>query len=333
MIPPMLKYYAGKLRATVLSRIAALRWKLQRRPGVLHGPIGEFRFSGTIVFTFWNPALIHLGDQLFHQPLMQLLASRFDVRIGVDNGLGPYFRALGFATLGAREAQALALQGAVLIGKDDVLHEVMRLAGEGNYFIGLNYPRLPEDERVTTALARAVLRILRELQILDLGTDVPELPPPTPPAALLAPAGDRPWVAQLQASGRRLLVFNDFVASDHLNARRRAKLLAQLARQKRSEGYRLVYVGSEADRRRAPATPDFIDHDLRGQLELIELYRLFGLGNVEGLISFDTFIAHVASQVGKDLYIVVKNLRKKDSFRARFVPMHQAANGLVKHFS
>ena len=115
-----------------------------------------------------------------------------------------------------------------------------------------------------------------------------------------------------------------------VNADRRRPLLAMIARDRKSEGCAIVYIGSESDRRRFPEAPDFVDIDLRGKFDPVGLYKLFSLDAVHGIVTFDTFAMHVASAFRKDLYVVIREANKMDSYRRKFIPMYPDADEIVK---
>ena len=94
----MLNYYARKLHNTLLTRFATPLIDRQTTPGLLSGGIGDFKFQRRFVFYFADTQYVHLGDQLFHQPLLSLWQRHgYDIKIATSPVLAPYFYGARFA--------------------------------------------------------------------------------------------------------------------------------------------------------------------------------------------------------------------------------------------
>ena len=329
----MIGYYAHKIANTLLTKFVSPLASTQTGPGLLAGSIGDFRFDRRFVFYFADSRLVHLGDQLFHQPLIELWRSGYELNVAVSGPFAPYFTSQGVRVISPDEYQSVA--GAVIITKNDLAYDVAHRFPSGNYFVGVNYHLVQDPGPICYALARTVYDALTPLAL-----DLPDLPgessgvfTPYVPDGLIAEMREEKWVESITSdSGSKYLVYNDFVSSNHFAATRRMSVIAELARRRKAEGYKIVYTGSREEARKRPRPPDFVDVDLRGAFGPIGLYKLFSLDNVAGVISFDTFVMHVASAFRKDLYIVRKSVDYPAGYRRKYVPMYPGCDAIVKAY-
>jgi hypothetical protein len=328
----MLDYYVYKARNVLLTKLATPLADRRAGPGLLCGRIGPFRFDNRIVFYFADPELVHLGDQLFHQPLINHWRSDFDIRVAVSGPFSDYFAGQGLPVIGPDDYASVS--GAIVITKNDLAFAVNRRFPNGNYFVGVNYHLVADPGPICLALARAVYDALEPLHL-----GLPALPSeqsaiyaPYVPRAL-AEGASSDWAEPIvREPGCRWLAYNDYVSSNHLSASRRMGVIQDMARQLKREGCKIVYVGSDRERAHRPGAPDFVDLDLRGRFGPIELYRLFALNNVAGVVCFDTFVMHVASALRKDLYVVRKSTGYPEGYRRKYVPMYPGADEIVKAY-
>ncbi len=331
----MLSYYARKVHNTLLTRFATPLGNRQTGPGLLSGSVGDFAFKRRFVFYFADAQYVHLGDQLFHQPLISLWQRHgYDVEIATGPILAPYFLAQGLKLVQPEEYAEV--HGAVIITKNDLAHSITELFPNGNFFVGVNYHLVEYPGPICVGLARAVYSALERLAI-----DLPPLPDgrdglykPFVPAET---RGEEGWEkllredAQAYPSARGYLAYNDFVSSAYLEAKLREPIIREQGKRLKAEGYRLIYTGTEREKITRPNAPPIVDLDLRGKLSALDLYRLFAQPNVHGVICYDTFVMHVASALHKDLYVTMKKRgRNWQTYKSRYIPMYPGADDIVK---
>jgi hypothetical protein len=328
----MIGYYSKKAVAKIFSKALSARYGLARERAVYAGSFGKCFLSKTVVLAFWDRALVHLGDQLFHQPLVEhLLARGYTVVVDDKTPLAPYFEALGARVMSVEDMQQ-KLSGALFVSKDDMVFDIWRRFGEGNAVAGINYGGLESDDRVAVSIARIVLRTLRELGDADVGDERDAIVwKPRVPQAIVDRYATAPWKEKLSAAGdKKILAFSNYVASDIVQARGREAVLEQMARDKKKEGFCLVHLGSAQEKRGDARVYDFIDIDLRGDVDVIGLFAFFADARVAGIVGFDAYNLHVAVLCGKGAWVVMKDENKKDRYAKKFVPMHQALEPFVK---
>ena len=299
--------------------------------GIRAGRLGDFHFADRFVFYFADPNLIHLGDQLFHQALINYLQPHYDLSIAAQPAFSRYFESQGLKMISPKDCASI--RGAIIISKEDTAFQISRLFPSGNYFMGFGYGAMANDARVVVALTQLVAGMAA-----DIGITLPPVPDeasdiyqPYIPSSCLAEYGRPDWIDAIENMPYdRVLAFNDVARSNILSAYKRKSILENQARELKAQGYGIVYIGSKEDRKNSPCAPDFVDVDVRGSFDALGLYKLFSLSKVAGVITYDTLVMHVASALKKDLYIVIKDLENLDAFRRKFIPMFPQADHLVR---
>jgi hypothetical protein len=325
-------YYIHKIKSALLSRFATPLTRRYKAKGVLAGGMGDFQFAGRFILYFADPPLIHLGDQLFHQPLINLLRESYDIRVALaGDAFSSFYESQGIQTIS--QAEFSSVTGAVIITKEDLAHSVSSLFPPGNLFLGFNYQAFDSEERITVLLTKHILDMLDRWQIEHKpmpDCDSDDFRPYVPEKALASlDTGD--LFKEITADpNARWLVFNDFVNSGYVQAAKRRHMLHSVARERKAAGDRLIYVGTNSDRYERPDAPDFIDLDVRGAFGPLGLYKLFSLPNVVGTVSYDTFVMHVASAFYKDLYVVARKANGRERLRRTYIPMFPGAESTVK---
>src|SRR3989344_3029738 len=92
-------HYAHKIKERFLSRLICWRKSIYKEPGVWCVSPRGFSFKGTIILAFWDPDLVHLGDQLFHEPLARFIKNKYTLKVATDSRLEEFFRLSGFQTV------------------------------------------------------------------------------------------------------------------------------------------------------------------------------------------------------------------------------------------
>lgn len=326
-------YYPRKIWYAAMLFVLSGLFRLRKGAGTYYGKLSGFAFGRKAVFAFWNPVLVHLGDQLFHQPLVEaFLEKGYEVTVCAPPALAPYWEALGARCVPFAALKNERPRGAIFISKHDMAFDVWRHFGRGNAFVGLNYDAFAGGERIIPAIFREVAEACRALGAADEFSGG-AMPAPHVPSALATPPPGAEWPEYFRKhAAQKFIAFNNYVASGYRGIRGRARLLEEMACRRIREGYSLVHVGSDREKVRDRRRYAFIDLDLRGKLEPMELFSLLSLPNVKGAVSFDTFVAHAASLCRKDLYVVSRDVRRKNKIRERFIPMYPDMEGLVREF-
>ncbi|MBD97897.1 hypothetical protein CL648_03755 [bacterium] len=257
-----------------------------------------FVFKHTVCLAVY-PSHMHLGDQLFHLPLIHRLVSQgISVHILGQTPLAFLFKSMGCEI----RAKGQSCAGSVIITKVDCLPEIVN--ERGGYFLGLNYRDMTGDERIGDLIFNSVRAVLsqwisvKKTDFSGVSSHLDALKP-----------GNYSW-----PSGPVLLV-NDCVKSDRVSAFFRRKQLWKLAL-KMSKNKTVVFIG-EASRR---PLPQWVHYDYRGQIPIPMIFSLCQK-NAQRItvVTFDTFIAHMGVLCSVSaIYTVAK--RNKKIIKKRFFP-------------
>ena len=328
----MIKYYLYKAVHKGASLVSYASRGRHPEGGVFEIIPRNFKFGGKVVLAFWDTKLVHLGDQLFHEALIRyLVKNNIEVLTVGDSWLNKYFQALGAKNISFENLKKEDTQGTIFISKDDLGYQFLSNFRHGNAFLGIDYAALKSQEKVNLAILRIFLDLLEKIDAIKSVTEEIQKinPAPEVPKEILSGYENADWLKNIANQNQKFLAFNNYLASGFLEASVRKRILENLARQKKQAGWAIIHLGSPKEKANDRKKYDFIDYDLRGKLQPLDLIKLFSLENVKGIISFDTYAMHAASLCQKDLHIVVKNARRKKEIEQRFVPFFPAPN-LVK---
>ena len=330
----IIHYYFYKISSIILSRVVWLIYKFPSPKGVFAYSPDNFEFKNKIIFAFWNKKLVHLGDQLFHQPIIEALQKHYDVYVCSDDPLKEYFKALGVKTVTLPELKQEKIEGGIFISKGDMAFDVYKNFPRNNSFIGIHYGKIEGEEKIVVSLAKNIINMMKLLKIkgVDGLLEKMNFQPEIPASILNTPEKQDDLRYFLNNKNKKFIIFNNYVASNFIDTKKREHLLDEIARNKKEQGYLIVHCGSAQDKAADNNYYDFIDIDLRGKLGIIDLFKLFSLENIKGIIGFDAFVMHIASLFKKDLYVVVRKESQKELFRKKFVPMYPGEDGIVKEY-
>ncbi len=301
----MVLYYIKKIKLSIISRYYRYKFSLNAVAGICHGPIDPlFTFKHTVCLAFY-PSHVHLGDQLFHLPMVHMLISQgISVHI-----LGPTPLAFLFEAMGCQiRSNGQSSPGSVIVTKRDCLSEVIH--EPGGYFLGLNYRRMPGPGRIGDLISNAVQSVLSpwvavkkmEFPGIDSYLGMTEMParswPPGP-----------------------IVVVNNCVNSNRVNARLKQRSFWTRVCQLKHNAT-VLFIGERSN----TPLPAWVDQDYRGKLSFSELFRLCHTHASETtLVTFDTVIAHMGVLCGVSaVHVVCKS--NKQLVSQRFVPFVSIAN-------
>jgi hypothetical protein len=272
---------------------------------------GVFDFAGlaappaSVGFDISNARHVHLGDQLFYEPVMRAFReSGVAVVVSPIPAARGYFREAGYEVVEPRVVleQALRVSSIWMYG-------YMPRSARRERFLYLN----PIDHHITGPVAEFLAAGALRAASLD------------PEAVKL---DGRPYVVQpgptpLDDQRGRWLVFNDTVASGWFRvtpADRRA--VARAAEEMRREGFRVVRVGTEAERVARPESVGVEDLDLRGKTSVMDLFRLLRSPKVAATVSFDHVVAHMGIACGKPAVVRLRRMSAShaDFMKHRLIP-------------
>jgi hypothetical protein len=270
---------------------------------------GVFDFAGltappaSVGLDISNARHVHLGDHLFYEPVIRAFRDRgLKVVVSPMPAARDYFREAGYDVVEPAEVleQELRISSVWMYG-------YLPRHARRERFLYLN----PIDHHITGPVAEFLAEHAIRAARLDPAT---------------APIDGRPYLVQpgptpLDGEPGRWLVFNDTVASGWFRVTPKdRRAVARAAGALRREGYRIVRVGTEAERLAHPDPVGMEDLDLRGQTSVMDLFRLLRSPQVAGTISFDHVVAHMGMACGKPATIRLRRMsRSHADFMQRFL--------------
>ena len=270
---------------------------------------GVFDFAGLSAppssagFDISNARHVHLGDHLFYEPVMRAFRDRgVDVVVAPMPAARDYFREAGYQVVEPAEVlrQDLRISSVWMYG-------YMPRRARRERFIYLN----PIDHHITGPVAEYLAEHTLHAARIDPG---------------LQPIDGRPYLVNpgptpLDNESGKWMVFNDTVSSGWFRVTPRdRRAVARAAEEMRRDGYRIVRVGTEAERLGRPELAGVVDLDLRGRTSVMDLFRLLRSPKVAGTVSFDHVVAHMGMACGKPAIIRLRRMsRPHAEFMKRFL--------------
>lgn len=316
----MIAYYLKKIATIFYTQCLRFRYGLKQSDGILEGQLSpSFKFRGQVVLAFWDGALVHLGDQLFYLGIVVALQnSGIQVRVVGPTRLSPIFESFGAISHSIKDTAFQIPDGAFVLSKFDMLPQVISKLGTQHYFMGMNYWKMKGSDRVCALIANATLKRLSELGA-KVDAEVPRhLILPKVNAVLHPDVG----ATLSQSKPNSILLFNDVVASNYIEARKQRYILTEWAKELKDRGYSLLYIGAPHEIKRYPL-PDIAEADWRAKLPPLEFMAALQHDAVAGVLSFDTFIAHAATLTGKSAFVVSRTVKKAEKNANRLMPMFE----------
>jgi len=259
----------------------------------------------SIGFDFSNGRHVHIGDHLFLEPTMRACRDRgVPVVVAPITPMRDYFLEAGYRLASPAEVRQQALRVTSVYMYEDVPRPERH-----ERYLYLN----TIDHHITGNVADHLAEHTVRAVCLDPDT------PPISGRPYLVQAGPTP-LDTIERDERPWWVFNDAVDSGWFRVvPSDQKVLADVAAEKRRDGFRIVRVGSPVDLEKRPRLLGIEDLDLRGRTSVMDLFRLLRSPLVVGTISFDTVIAHMGIACGK---AAVVRLRHFTPAHQRFLKAH-----------
>jgi len=250
--------------------------------------------STPVVLYLDYPKFIHLGDNLWCEPVARLLAESFDLAICCDSAMEFYFQRLGYKVIDKSSIN----QSDVLIARTELAYH---LRDKDVFWINFNYINVSEP------LINAVLNNIADY----LGLNMSE----AKPRALMFSAEEKNDLAlKLGINPQyKYSVFNNYIDSHSWKMGKREfrkanNSLRQFAEKYKQEaGITLIHTGTKKDRDRDPAYYQTGDLDLRGITSVRESFILASLDNVINYIGFDAFWLHLFNIYDKSSYVMLRS--------------------------
>lgn len=251
-----------------------------------------------IVFYLNYPQAIHFGDTLWFEPVIRLFNDIYPrVYVYSSVAMSFYFRGLGYNII---EQEYQININDILITRTDLAYFLRK---RKVLYLNFSYTNL-RDKLINT-----ILREINKYFVLSKEDAITK-----PQAPRISEAEKSDFLLKYNLfPGAQYIVFNDYTDSFDLQMNPQEFVVSRYAlydfvRQFKikNPNYKIIYTGSERDLSNLPATPEFIDVDLRGKTSLRELFILGALSQTMHYIGYDTFLMHLFNLYDKNSYIKLR---------------------------
>jgi hypothetical protein len=312
-------YYMYKIYRIIVSYIVSNSFA----PGVLYCFGTE---SPKVVYLdHTNASIMHLGDLLFFLEVV-LCCKRSNIAVFLvgSDALLPLFKLFGVSHI----ASLKDLTPGLILTKDDALSQYRSTEMKRHTVLGFNFWKLRGSEPVASLVSRefcsfcrqyvsGFLLVNKEDVLEDINVALDQIPS--------VDDGSRFGEAFVFLDNESYVFVNSFVQSQKISTVFRKALFNRLVEDHKSKGAgTFVCIGSLQDKRVRLGYE--VDIDLRGTLSIDQLLGLFASGSVTKVITFDTFIAHLAVLFNVELHLIFKSGLRKRIIKDRFVPFLDSSN-------
>ncbi|MGL6099617.1 MAG: hypothetical protein ACRC0G_08315 [Fusobacteriaceae bacterium] len=238
-----------------------------------------------------NSYYAHLGDQLFFEPLLNMLNKNYDVVISPTKVMQNYFIELGYSV----DLEPNFENYDLIITRTDFYSMLKNL--DNVLFLK------------TTDLKKKVCRMFLEevslfLNIKDIGlySDKPQ--------KLLFSEENSFEINKKD----KYIIFSNYIDSGSLfTSKKNFQQLEEVCIKRAQEfGYKVIHLGSQKDKENDKKEYGFVDIDLRGKTSILDIFKIISNEKIIEYIGFDGFIMHLFFIYEKQMHVKVRNkLTKK----------------------
>jgi hypothetical protein len=262
--------------------------------------------------------VVHLGDLLFFlDTIWMCQASKIPVILAGSNQMAEFFKLFGVAH------QNTFTRPGIILTKDDSL---LLLRPSVHTVVGFNFWKIPGVGPVSPIVkhqfqlfcakyTRAWTLIQPNCHFFDYFK--------SNCVAHFAAFEDQPRCRIPLSS---VVLINSYVSSNTIAWRFRCPQFNRFLNQFKAQY--TVCVGSASDKQRALNFDP--NQDLRGALSINELLAILAQGRISLVVSFDTFIAHLAVLFDIDLNVFVRSKFKITQTSQRFLPFFESKENRIK---
>lgn len=249
-----------------------------------------------VLFYFPDASLMHVGDNLFFEPICRLFQSNgFDVSIFPSNPVREYFSKLGYNFIGE---QIHLEQFDTVISSSRFIQSLSKLKQK----VVLLETECPD-------INKALINDLQEKisNLFDFTTQVDPKP-----ALPFVPFDSDTF---LNSSDQYILFSNYLVSGSFRVFKSKHDKLRTFAENYKLQNpnIKIIHVGSPKDKSNDSNVYPFIDIDLRGKTSILEIFSLVKSPEIIGYIGFDNFLMHVFFILDKNVTIMSRGRWSKKS--------------------
>ena len=269
----------------------------------------------SVGFYLDNKDLVHVGDHLFFEPIMQLFKNNnIDTYVCVTEIMSDYFKQVGYKVTSKKNI----LKCDIVISPFQLAINMRNNKRSNIFFLDTN--NLSIQGPISNYFVNSFIDILQIKVSLENNTEYV--------VNKIKSKND------ILDKDKKWFLYSDNVHSGFfkINGAFR-KVLINEAIKKINDGYNIAIVGTKRDLAEKNFYSEFKNFDIRGKTNVVQLFEMFNSDNVVGSISFDTAIAHIGILYKKETIIKLrKNFKLNNVFiKKSILPSYKRINNIIKY--
>ena len=257
-----------------------------------------------VLFYFNNYHLMHFGDIIFFEPVIQKLINHgFDVEVSCDINAASYLKFNNIKIFNNHNFNKFDL----IITKVEFISFFNKSPNQ-ILFVDTT------DNKINEPLCVSIInKISSFLKINDI-------------KSVIASASN--FIIQnnnldiLLKNNERYILFNNYTHSGKFRifSNQRKKLI-DCSKKFKKNGFKIIHIGTQEDKNNDKSNYEFIDLDLRGKTRLSDVFYLVSKNNVISSVSFDTMQILIFTLNNKKSFVVNRKrlLKSNRVFREKYV--------------
>lgn len=240
----------------------------------------------TILIYLNNRYLAHMGDQIFFEPLMQILKEKeINFEICITEPLSDYFKSLNYRVVQKPNWNSYDL----IISRSDFYYE---LRNKENIFL---IKTLNLEERICKTISKEAVNFLG-LDIKNIDKSISRIKIPN--------IIENEYIKNIMNDKvNEYIIFSNYIDSGSMfSNRKNFKRLEEFCKKyKKNKKIKILHIGTKKDKINDHKVYECVDIDLRGKTTVTELMWLISNSNIKTYIGMDNFVMHI-------FYIYFKNV-------------------------
>ena len=258
---------------------------------------------------------MHMGDMLFFLDIVWcLIQSNIKVAVVGHDDLNCIFSVFGVEHVGSFD---LIDEPGVVLTKYDAFYSLRRY--RELTLVGFDFWQVPGNGRIASDILAQVRMMFQSLWGVTLvnRSDMGK-------QGMFDGVFRAHFDAMSSHNASSVVVINSYIESGIWGYYSQLKRFNAHVQQLKSDDASIsfVCVGSLNDAKKP--LPISVDRDLRGQLTIEQLVHFFATEHIACVVTFDTFIAHLAVLFGCKVQLMARSKRKQSMIVDRFVPFYDA---------